>query len=379
MSELHQERGDEISLLDIAITIKANIRLLIIGPIVAGAIALGITFLIPPSFTARTQFLPPQQSSGGMASAMFQGLGALGGLGGLAGAAVGLKNPSDQYVAFLRSDSVERGLVERFKLKERYKVDMAIDAMSGLGSNTKITSGKDGLIGVEVDDGDPQFAAQLANGYVEELGKLLDRVAVTEAQQRRAFYERQLEKTQEKLNAAQSELQRSGIKEGTLRSEPRAAAEGYASLKAQVTAAEVTLQSMRNRLTEQSPDFRMAQGNLNALRGQLAKAEADNATTDDNYIAKYRDFKYLEALFEMFAKQFELAKLDEAREGATIQVVDVALPPERRSKPRKTMITLAVALATGFALLLFVFVQQAWRNAMLNEEAAEKVKRLRGH
>jgi uncharacterized protein involved in exopolysaccharide biosynthesis len=333
VSELQHDRRDEISLLDIALTIKANWRLLIAGPLAVGALALGVSFVIPPSYTARTQFLPPQPSAGGGAAAMLQGLGPL---GGLAGAATGLKNPSDQFVSFLRSDSVERGVVERFKLKERYEVDLTIDAMYVLDANTKITSGKDGLIGVEVDDRDPKFAAQLANGYIEELRKLLDRVAVTEAQQRRVFYEQQLAKTQEKLKVAQSELQKSGIREGTLRSEPRSAAEAYAALKAQVTAAEVTLQTMLGRVTEQSSEYRAAKASLNALRAQLAKAEAtDSAAASDDYIGRYRDFKYLETVFDMFAKQYELAKLDEAKEGATIQVVDVALPPERKSKPRK--------------------------------------------
>lgn len=307
---------------------------------------------------------------------MLQGLGPL---GGLAGAATGLKNPSDQFVSFLRSDSVERGVVERFKLKERYRAEMTIDAMYVLDASIKITSGKDGLIGIEVDDKDPIFAAQLANGFIDELRKLLDRVAVTEAQQRRAFFEQQLAKTQDKLKVAQGELQKSGIREGTLRSEPRAAAEAYAALKAQVTAAEVTLQAMRGRVTEQSSEYRVAKASLTALRAQLSKAEtADSAAASDDYIGKYRDFKYLETVFDMFAKQYELAKLDEAKEGATIQVVDVALPPERKSKPRKSAIAIFSALITSFVLLLFVLIREAWRRALRDRNVSGKFERLKG-
>lgn len=373
MSDMREETEDEISLLDLAITIKENIKLLVLAPLVAGVVALGGSFLIPPTFTASTSFLQPQQQQGA-AAAMLQGLGAL---GGLAGAATGLKNPADQYVAFMKSRSVQDALVKRFDLQKRYEADLHEDALKKLGTAARVSAGKDGLIKVEVDDKEPAFAAQLANAHVEELRKLLDRLAVTEAQQRRVFYEQQLEQTKAKLAVAQSALQRSGINEGALRAEPKMAAEAYAGLKAAVTAAQVKLQSMRTYLTEQSPEFKLAQSELGALQGQLSKAgSTNNAAADDDYIVKYRDFKYQETLFEMFAKQFELAKLDEARDGALIQVVDVAQTPERKSKPKKAMIAVLTTLATGFVLLLFVFVRQAWRNGLKDEATAQKLKQL---
>lgn len=373
MSDMREETEDEISLLDLAITIKENIKLLVLAPVAAGVVALGGSFLIAPTFTASTSFLQPQQQQGA-AAAMLQGLGAL---GGLAGAATGIKNPADQYVAFMKSRSVQDALVKRFDLQKRYEAELHEDALRALGTAARINAGKDGLIKVEVDDKEPAFAAQLANAHVEELRKLLDRLAVTEAQQRRAFYEKQLEQTKAKLAVAQQALQRSGINEGALRAEPKMAAEAYAGLKAAVTAAQVKLQSMRTYLTEQSPEFKMAQSELGALQAQLSKAgSVNNAAADDDYIVKYRDFKYQESLFEMFAKQFELAKLDEARDGALIQVVDVAQTPERKSKPKKAMIAVLTTLATGFVLLLFVFVRQAWRNGLKDEATAQKLKQL---
>lgn len=373
MSDMREETEDEISLLDLAITIKENIKLLVLAPLVAGVVALGGSFLIAPTFTASTSFLQPQQQQGA-AAAMLQGLGAL---GGLAGAASGLKNPADQYVAFIKSRSVQDALVKRFDLQKRYETELHEDALRALEGAARVSAGKDGLIKVEVDDKEPAFAAQLANAHVEELSKLLDRLAVTEAQQRRVFYEQQLEQTKAKLAVAQSALQRSGINEGALRAEPKMAAEAYAGLKAAVTAAQVKLQSMRTYLTDQSPEFKLAQSELGALQAQLSKAEsANNAAASDDYIVKYRDFKYQESLFEMFAKQFELAKLDEARDGALIQVVDVAQPPERKSKPKKAMIAVLTTVATGFLLLLFVFIRQAWRNGLQDEATAQKLKRL---
>lgn len=368
------DQDDEISLLDLALVVKENLKLLVLAPLAAGVVALGASFAISPTFTASTTFLQPQQQSGAMA--MLQGLGAL---GGLAGAATGLKNPADQYVAFIKSRSVQDALIKRFDLQKRYEAELHEDALRSLEGVARITAGKDGLLKIEVDDREPAFAAKLANGHVEELQKLLGRLAVTEAQQRRAFYEKQLEQTKAKLATAQAELQRSGINEGALRAEPKMAAEAYANLRATVTAAQVKLQSMRTYLTDQSSEFKLAQSELAALQSQMSKVEsANNAAASDNYIVKYRDFKYQESLFELFAKQFELAKLDEARDGAMIQVVDVAQTPERKSKPKKAMIAVLTMLASGFALLLFVFMRNAWRNAWKDEATAQKLKALRG-
>ena len=366
---------DEISLLDLLHTVADNLRLLVLGPLVAGAAALGIAFLIPPTFTASTQFLPPQQQQSAAAS-MLQSLG---GLAGIAGAAAGIKNPSDQYLAFMKSRSIQDSLIARFDLKARFKVDLQHDARQTLTGKVRISSGKDGLIKVEVDDTDPKFAAELANAHVDELQKLLARLAVTEAQQRRVFFEKQLAQTQAKLTADEQVLQNSGVNASALKASPGAAVEGLARLQAAIAAQEGKLASMRSYLAESAPDFKAALNELTALRRQLAQAESaqPKADGDADYIARFREFKYQETLFELFAKQFELAKVDESREGAVIQVLDVAMPPERKAKPQGGMIAVVAALATGFALLLFVFVRQAMRNASQDAESAQKLQGIR--
>ena len=199
VDERNTQDDDEINLLDLLVVVADNLRLLVLAPLAIGLLALGISFLIPPTFTAKTEFLPPQQQQSG-AVAMLQSLGAL---GGLASAATGLKNPNDQFVAFLESTTVQDALVARFKLVEYFESEFKTDARKKLENISTITSGKDGLIAVEVSDKDPIFAAKLANAYVEELGKLLDRLAVTEAQQRRVFFEAQLQKTKEALVKAE--------------------------------------------------------------------------------------------------------------------------------------------------------------------------------
>ena len=366
---------DEISLLDLLQVVVDNLRLLLLGPLAVGVLALGVSFIVTPTFTAKTQFLPPQQQQSAAASM----LASLGSLGGLAGAAAGIKNPSDQYLAFMKSVSVQDALIERFQLVERYKSKLKEDARKELTTRARIASGKDGIISVEVDDHDPKVAADLANAHVEELHKLLGRLAVTEAQQRRVFFEKQLAQTKDNLVKAEQALKSTGVNSSALKSTPAAAVETVARLKAMISAQEVKLASMRGYLSESAPDFKLALNELAAYRSQLAKAEENEpaSTSATDYVARFRDFKYHETLFELFAKQYELARVDESREGAVIQVLDVAQPPERKSKPKKALIAIIATLATGFALLLWVFVRQALRNASASPETSEKLQTLR--
>ena len=370
---------DEISLLDLLQTVVDNLRLLVLGPLSVGLIALGYSFFIPPTYTAKTQFLPPQQQQSVAASM----LASLGSLGGLAGAVGGIKNPADQFIAYMKSVTFQDSLIERFKLLERYEAKTKTDARLALTGSVRAVSGKDGLISVEVDDKDPKFAAELANGHVEELGKLLGNLATTEAQQRRLFFEKQLTQAKNELIRSEIALKATGVSSSVLKSNPASAVAAVAGLQAAVTAQEVKLGAMRGYFAETAPDFKQALNELANLRAQLSKQEKNSpstggkATSEGDYVTKYREFKYHETLFELFSKQFEIAKLDEAREGAVIQVLDAAQAPERIAKPKKAMIAVIATLASGFALLLFVFVRQALLNAGQDSESAQKMAQLK--
>lgn len=375
--ETQQVQDDEISLLDLLQTVVDNLRLIVFGSLGAGVLALGVSFLIPPTYTAKTQFLPPQQQQSS-ASALIQSLGSM---GGLAAAATGLKNPADQYIAFMKTQSVLDAMVDRFKLQERYETKFKTDARKALLENTKIQAGKDSIIQLEVDDKDPAFAAEMANGYVSELRKLMGRLSLTEAQQRRAFFENKIIEAKAEMAQADKSLRSTGISASTLKSSPLAAVEVVAKLKGAITAQEIKIGGMRGYLTESAPEIKQALVELSILRGQLSKAERDDPTInvgklEDSYVERYRDYKYKETLYEMFAKQYELARVDEAREGAVIQVIDSAQPPERKSKPRKLVIAFLAALVAGFVLLLFVFIRQALRNGAKQENTAYKFSQI---
>ena len=370
-----QNEDDEISLLDLLLVVVENLRLLVLGPLAVGLAALGISFMIPPTYTAKTQFLPPQQQQSS-ASALVQALG-VGAIGGL-GAGLGIKNPADQYIAFLKSQSIQDAMVDRFDLLKRYDAKFRADARNALLGNTNITTGKDGIIALELDDKDPKVAADMANAYVDELRRMMNRLGLTEAQLRKAFFEKKLNEAKENLSAAEESLRGTGVSSGVLKTSPGAAVEVVARLKAGVNVQEIKVASMRGYLADTSPEFVQAMKELSVLKAQLTNAEkTDIASGDGLYVSRYREFKYQESLYELFAKQYELARIDESREGAAIQVVDPALPPEKKSKPRKAIIAIIASLSAGFALLFFVFIRHSIRSATQNQKSSARIQELK--
>ena len=349
------------TLAQVLVPVRRHWLKLFLVPLLVGAITYGLTFLLTPKFKSVTTFLPPQQQQSSAASA----LAALGPLSALAGVGGGLRTPADQYVSLMQSVTVSDRLVTEFKLMDVYRVEIRQDARRKLEENVQMSVGKkDGLISVTVMDTSPERAAQMANRYVDELRRMSGTLAITEAQQRRAFFQRLLEQSREQLLKAQLALQGSGFNPGALKSEPKAAAESYARLKAEVAATEVKLQSLRGRLADGTPEVQQLVATLRALRGQLAAAEqpVDN-TGGPDYVSKYRDFKYQEALFEVYARQFELARVDESREGALIQVIDVATPAEMRSFPKRGMTTVSAAAAAFCLVLVWLYLAPALRPA----------------
>ncbi len=366
---------EESNVLDLLQVVVDNLRLLVIAPLAVGLLTLAITYVIPPTYTATVKFLPPQQQQS-VAATMLQNLGVL---GGLAGVSTGIRNPNDQFVALLKSRSMQDALINKFQLQERYSDRLKVDARKSLDNNTRITVGKENLIAIEIDDKDPAFAATLANAHVDEFQKLLGRLALTEAQQRRAFFEAQLSRVNEHLAKAEAALKASGVNASSLKSAPAATIAALAQLQAQIAAQEIKVASMRGYLADTAPQFRQAQTELAAYRDQLSKAERGSVPSKDNdadYVVRYREFKYQETLLELFAKQLELAKVDESREGTAIQIVDAAEPPERKSKPKRAIASILATLGAGFLLLVYVFARNAMEAAKRDQKSADKITQL---
>ena len=368
--------SDTTTLLDLAYVVRKHWRLLVGGPIAAGILALGGSFLITPSFTSVAQILTPQQGSGSAAAAL---LGSLGGLAGAAGGLAGVKNPADQWVGMLESRTVAEALVAKFKLRDLYAVYYQFQARKELDNNTTFTAGKNGLIAIEVSDTQPQRAQAMAAAYIDELQKLSDKLAVTEAAQRRLFFETQLKQSNDNLVKAETALAESGVSAQVLKSSPEAAVGALAQLKAQVTAQEVKVSVMKGSLTAASPELQQAERELSSLRLQLQRtAENEPAAGKGGaYISRFREFKYQEALFELLARQYELAKVDEAKEGAVIQVVDQPNLPEWKSKPKRGQLVVLAWAATAVVLLLYIFSRRAYESMAADPANAERVARLR--
>lgn len=351
MSETLQR--DPVGGLDYLLELARNAKLIVGGGLLAGALAVGGSFLIKPTFTSSTLVLPPAQQQ--------SGAGALASLGALANLAGGGANrtPLDQYVSLIQSTTVADRMIEQFKLHEVYDEELRLEVRKQFQKSLRVSAGRrDGLITIEVDDHEPQRARDMAAAMVEQFRRIASEIAVTEAQQRRQFFEQRQKEVRENLQAAQAALQRVGFASGSLKAEPRAAAEVYAKLRAEATALEAKLQGMRSTYTEQAPEVQQVRSALSGLQAQLHKMESDNpAGQDGEYLSRYREFKYQESLFEQFSRQYELARVDEGREGGMLQVVDAAQVPEKKSKPKRAYIGIGTSIGVGLALMLFVMLR----------------------
>ncbi|GAB4173982.1 MAG: Wzz/FepE/Etk N-terminal domain-containing protein [Rhodocyclaceae bacterium] len=381
--------SDEISLLDLALVLAKHRRLVLGLPLAAALVAAAISLVVTPIYTGTARILPPQQSQS-TAAAM---LGQLGAVAGLAGAGLGIKNPNDLYVGMLKSRGIADRLIERFRLREAYDADTMDDARKALGKRTTVTSGKDGIITIEAEDEDPKKAAAMANAYVEELDRLNDRLAVTEASQRRLFFEKQLKASKDALAGAEVELRRTQEKTGLIKldEQGKAIIEAVARLRAEIASREVQLGAMRTFATERNPEYVRLRQELSGMREQLGRLEKSSSTAEGDilvptgkvpeagleYVRRLREVKYQEAMFELVAKQYELARLDEAKDVSIIQSLDRAVAPERRTRPKRALITVLSAVVALFVAVLAAFVLEALEKARRDPEGAARIAALR--
>ena len=369
----HPDEEPLVRLSDVLTWLGRSKRLIALVTLGVGVVALGIAFLLPNIYTARATLLAPNQQQQSPSAAALAALGSLGGLaGGLAP-----KTSDDLYVGLLKSDSVVRALAQRFDLKAHYKVDTFEVLRKELPRWVRVTADKkSGLITVEVDDESPQFAAQLANAHADEVTKLLGRLAVSEAQLRRVFFENQLKETKENLVKAEQALQATQEKSGMIVLDKQAEAliGGAAQLRAQIAEREVQLKVLRTAATEQNPDVLRLQSELRALRGELARMESSQGAASGSavdlpvgripaaaidYVRARRELKLQETLLESMLRQYEIAKLDEAKEGPSLQQVDQALPPDRKSRPSRALIAI-VSAVLALVLCSAVVVVRRW-------------------
>jgi uncharacterized protein involved in exopolysaccharide biosynthesis len=383
---------DEISLLDLLIVLAERKHIILWVTVTFAVVAVVISLILPKQYTASVALLPPQQNSS-MGSAIASQLGNLGGMAAFAGGGLGLKSPNDMYIAMLKSRTVEEAMVKHFGLVQEYKQKYISDACKVFERHAIIDgSGKDGLLHIAVEDPDPNRAAQLANGYVDQFRNLSEHLAITEASQRRLFFEQQLEQAKDNLANAEEALKETQQKTGVIQldSQARALIESAATLRAQIAAKEVQIQSMRTFATGENAQLIQAEQELDGLRTQLAKLGGSENIDAGlmvpkgqvpeaglEYVRKLRDVKYYETIFDILARQFEIAKLDEAKQGALVQVVDAAVPADRRSFPKRGMIVIAATAAGFFVGIIIAIGHALYANMNRKSEYAVKFMQLR--
>jgi tyrosine-protein kinase Etk/Wzc len=387
----------EVSLLDLLVLLVGRKRFIVRFVLGAAVLSIVVSLLLPIRYEAKVVLLPPQQNSSVGSALMGQlgNLGALGSLASLTGSGLGLKNPAGMYVSLLTSRTVEDAMIQRFDLMNEYREKRMSDTRKELERRTTAVAGtKDGLIRLTIEDGDKQKVADLANGYVEEFRKLSASLAITEAARRRLFFEQQVQQAKDKLTEAEEAMAKTQQATGVLQidSQARALIESAAVLRGQVVAKEVQIEGMRSFATDDNPGLILARQELAALQSQLdhlAGSQNDKGSDINlskgrvtqsgmEYLRRFRDLKYQETVFELLAKEFEVAKLDEAREGAIVQVVDAAVPPDKKSSPHRTLIVLATTILSFFVAAFWVFLRESSGRTLelpQNRQRLEAIKR----
>ena len=390
VARIETERAAELDMIDVLLTFSRNRGPIIKATLAAGVLAVIVSFLLPTMYTATTTILPPEQSQSSTAFL----LGQIGVLGGLTNGDLGLKNPDDLFVAMLKSRTVEDGIVDQFDLRSAYGYKRYQDARKKLESRSKIDAGDEGLISISVSDGNPKRAADLANAYVSQLRSLNQNLAVSEAAQRRLFYQQKLDAERDELSVAELAMKQAQEKTGLIQpdAQGRAIVDAVANMRAQVAIKEVQLQAMRTYATADNPDLRRAEQELAGLRGQLAKMERNTGESGNGnlevptrqlpqaqleYLRRSRDLKYHETLYEFLSKQLEAARLDEAKEAVMIQVVDKAVSPEKKSSPQRLLIVLGTAVVTFLIACFAALLAEVWRKKQQDPRIRAKVATLK--
>ena len=354
-------REDEIDLSKLFAALWLR-RGLILGITLAfTAIAVAVSLSLPNLYKAETRILPPQEKGGNLAAQL---LGQGGGLVALTGGVSGVKSQGELYVEIAKSRTVLDRIVDRFDLMKLYKARYREDARRTLLGSVKARDDrKSGIIFLTVEDPDPKRAAEMANAFVEELKSLAGGLALSEAGQRRMFFEDQLRQTKVSLASAEEEVKGFQQRTGMIQvdAQARAIIEGIARLRAGIAVKEVEAKVLRSFATAQNPDLQRVEEEIRGLRIELEKVETSKGRGFDplmpsgrvpevgtEYLRKLRQLKYNETIFELLSKQYELAKLDEAKDAIVIQVIDRAVPPERKSGPQRALIVMLSAFIALF-------------------------------
>ena len=365
--------GDqELGFVELLLVLTAKKKQVVLIVTAAAVLAAMGSALLPNTYTSTTTILPPQQtrSAVGLLLTNFPDMS------NFVGQDVG--DPTDVAVAILQSRTIADHLIDRFDLRRVYGAKQYQQAGKMLESRSAIEAEKEGLISISVSDRDAHRAAGIANAYVDELKSFNIGMAAGEAEARRAFYQQKLDSEREALAQAELALQRVKERTGFIQPESQLAqiVKSTAEMRAQIAVDEVKLQTMRTFATASNPDLKFVAVELAGLRDQLLKLQKNTGEVGNGnleipttklpgaqleYLERFRDVAYHEALRDFLGNQVEAALLDEDRNASVVEVVDKAVAPERRSDPQFTRIVVLTAVVAFLLSCLGIFALEALR------------------
>jgi len=350
-------------------------------------IGLVLCFVLPVRYTAITKIMPPKQTQSTTSFLNTQMM--MGGMGDVAGGL--LKDPNAIYIGLLKSRPVADAIIEKYGLAEVYHSRDRTAARKKLEDNTQIVSEKSTLISISVTDKDKKRAADMANTYTEQLRALSKTISVTEASRRRLFFEEQVKSQKEVLVAAEVAFQQVQQNKGLVHLDAQANViiGSLAQLHGQIAAKEVELEVLKSYSTEHNPDVQLAERELATMQGEATQMEQHSQSTGYSdmglkdvpkagldYIRAQRELQYQQAFFDTLLRQYEAARLDEAKEAAIIQVVEPAIQPDRKAAPKPGLIMTLFILSGFFAGSFLALVGWWFEQAQADPSRAVQLRGL---
>lgn len=372
-SELYgqaQADDDTINLLDYLDIIVKHNRFIIRSTVAAFVISIGISLLLPKIYTSTAMIIPSQQDPGLMGMMMGQ-MG--GGMASIAGDLLGKGSTADMYVSMLNSNAVSDKIIDRFKLMQVYGQKYRLNTYKVLDNNVDISAGKkDGIISITIEDKDPKRAAEIANAYVEELSKLTVKLNITGAGQNKVFLEDRLARAKVDLARAEDALKTFQTRNKVVSVPDQATATigSIAQLKGQLALQEVQLVTLLQQFTERNQEVKTVKASISNLRSQIAQLEGKGSggsipgvgsvpALGEQYVRLMREFKIQETLVEILTKQYEMAELNATKDIPSLQVLQIAQIPDKKTKPKRSLIVLAITSVVGFIAVLYAFLLEA--------------------
>lgn len=359
---------EEINLLELLQVIVKRRNFILKVCTAAAILAVVYSISLKNVYTASAKILPPQKDAAGGLSAL---LSQAGGLAGLAAGGMGLGGSTEMYVGIIKSRSVTDAVIQRLNLQKEFKTKTADETRRRLATVIKVKAGKDGIINIDADSKDPVKAALLANTLVDELGKRSVQLNLSKAGAERMFLEKRLQVVKQDLRAAEEAMKLFQEKYKTIKadSQAMAAIEGIAQLKADIIGKEVQLASLRQNMTDEAPEVRMLMAAVARLKNQLGgmtgngrmdviPAAGNVPSLGVEYVRKLRELKVQEAIFEQLTKQYEVAKLSEAKDSSSFQILDEAVVPAQKSKPKRSLIVILITVSAFILSLFVIFIQE---------------------